>query len=89
MNRFQKFVDTFKNCQIKYDLKLTDACTRSQNCAVRIGKNAWQKHLRWQVCPCSGKHSYECFDHFCTVDNISCNSLMSMDSDNLFLFKKC
>ena len=88
--RFQKFIDSFAGCPLlRYELKPTDVCTKSRGCFHSINRgNTWNKLMKSVVCPCGGKHSYQCGDEFCTVDNIACNSLMSMDA-GLAKFKKC
>ena len=91
MKQLQTFINGFKVCpMIEFNLESNDVCINGQNCfyvekySNRNLKNIFSKQA---ICPCSGSHSYQCGDGFCTVHSNACEVLEQ--DHNLREFKSC
>jgi hypothetical protein len=77
------FNQKIKDCNVKeYKLNKQDVCKIGKNCIlVEKGKKNSKVYSLYSIkditCPCKGKHSYQCGNEYCTVNNIVCDKLMS------------
>lgn len=92
MSRLKKFKTNMKACSYaKYEkLKPTDVCLNRKDCyQIASYPNRNEIWYKPAACECPGRHSYNCNDAYCAVNDIACNQFISSDMNKLASIEKC
>ncbi len=72
------YFTSVKECPtVKYELKNYDVCVNTKSCMYMermVTLEANKNGKKYLLCPCSGKLSYHCGQHHCSIHNLACDA---------------
>ena len=75
--KYQTFKQNISVCSSplkSYELKSDDLCLNTRSCMYMETYLTDENGKKNLVCPCFGKYNYHCSLHYCSVNNIACDS---------------